>query len=209
MQDWPSRTEIYIRTVSSCSPLIFKIQSKRHRKDINFRWLFLVFFVRNLKTQGKVIKSWCLFGQKPKNTRKSHRKLMSFRHLFGLNFEDEGAKFLWSSNQCIISVFGHNLNWVFWTIGIIYKFLKMETQIFRFFKFMPLLSVRSPLNSNAKTEWYLAFENDAQGLRVLGHFHAAWGIHVKVRNSWIRYSVRHLASKSDVAWSLQIFVQNL
>ena len=64
-------------------------------------------------------------------------------------------------------------------------------------------------NRSQNPEWYLAFENDAQGLRVLGHFHAAWGIHVKVRNSWIRYIVRHLASKSDVAWSLQIFVQNL
>ena len=42
-------------------PLIFKIQSKRHQKDINFWWLFLVFFVRNQKTQGKVIKSWFLF----------------------------------------------------------------------------------------------------------------------------------------------------
>ena len=52
------------------SPLIFKISSKRLQKDINFRWLFLVFFVRNIKTQEKVIKSWCLFG---------------------LNFEDEGA----------------------------------------------------------------------------------------------------------------------
>ena len=31
------------------------------------------------------------WAQKPKNTRKSHRKLMSFRCLFGLNFEDEGA----------------------------------------------------------------------------------------------------------------------
>ena len=50
-----------------------------------------MFFVRNLKTQGKVIKSWYLFGQKPKNTRKSHRKLMSFPRLFGLNFEDLGA----------------------------------------------------------------------------------------------------------------------
>ena len=29
-----------------------------------------------------------LSAQKPKNTRKSHRKLMSFRRLFGLNFED-------------------------------------------------------------------------------------------------------------------------
>ena len=64
-------------------------------------------------------------------------------------------------------------------------------------------------NWSQNPEWYLAFKNDAQGLRVLGHFHAAWGIHVKVRNSWIRYIVRHLASKSDVAWSLQIFVQNL
>ena len=39
-------------------PLIFKIPCKRHWKDINFRCLFLVFFVRNLKKQGKVIKSW-------------------------------------------------------------------------------------------------------------------------------------------------------
>ena len=33
----------------------------------------------------------CVFGQKPKNTWKSHRNLMSFRRLFGMNFEDEGA----------------------------------------------------------------------------------------------------------------------
>ena len=60
---------------------------------------FPCLFVRNLKTQGKVIKSWCLFGQKPENTRKSHRKLMSFRHLFGLKFEDEVAIWLNSSNS--------------------------------------------------------------------------------------------------------------
>ena len=106
------------------SPLIFKIQSKkttkRHQLSMTFpcvfRFLtekdrlnfedegatFLVFFVRNLKTQGKDIKSWCLFGQIPKTTRKSHWKLMSFQRLFGLNFEDEGAKtlvFLLSSEQ--------------------------------------------------------------------------------------------------------------
>ena len=72
------------------SPLVFKIHSKK---------TFLVFLVRNLKTQGKVIKSWCLFGQKPKNTRKSHRKLMSFRRLFGMNFEDEGARWYFSYKQ--------------------------------------------------------------------------------------------------------------
>ena len=49
---------------------------KRHRKDINFRWLFLVFLG--------------FWAQKPKNTRKSHWKLMSFQCLFGLNFEDKG-----------------------------------------------------------------------------------------------------------------------
>ena len=56
----------------SYSPLIFKIQSKRHRKDINFQWLFLVFLC-----------SWVVFlgfwAQKRKNIRKSHRKLMSFQ----------------------------------------------------------------------------------------------------------------------------------
>ena len=41
--------------------------------------------------------------QKPKNTRKSPRKLMSFRFLFGLNFEDEGAIGNFSS-----------LSWKFW-----------------------------------------------------------------------------------------------
>ena len=30
-------------------------------------------------------------AQKPKNTRKSHQQLMSFRCVFGLNLEDEGA----------------------------------------------------------------------------------------------------------------------
>ena len=78
------------------SPLIFKIQSKRRQKDINFRWLFLVF-----------LGFWVVFlgfwAQKPKNTRKSPRKLMSFRFLFGLNFEDEGAIGNFSS-----------LSWKFW-----------------------------------------------------------------------------------------------
>ena len=48
------------------------------------RWLFLVF-----------LDFWVVFlgfwAQKPKNTIKSHRKLMSFWRLFRLNFEDEGA----------------------------------------------------------------------------------------------------------------------
>ena len=65
--------------------------SKFNPKDVNFWLFFLVLLVRNLKTQGNVIKSWCVFSQKPKNTRKSHWKLLSFRCLFGMNFEDEGA----------------------------------------------------------------------------------------------------------------------
>ena len=55
---------------------------KRHRKDINTRWLFLVF----LSFWVVFFASW---AQKPKNTRKSHRKLMSFPCVFGLNFEDK------------------------------------------------------------------------------------------------------------------------
>ena len=55
------------------APSSSKFNPKRRRKDINFRWLFHVFLgFRNLKTQGKVIESWCLFG---------------------LNFEDEGANY--------------------------------------------------------------------------------------------------------------------
>ena len=128
-------------------------------------------------------------------------------------------QFQWFSSQGIVSVFWEqlDLNWIF-------KFLKMDiinsisiwarnplhflwTDSAQIELFIRLLEFECKNSQNP--EWYLAFENDAQGLRVLGHFHAAWGIHVKVRNSWIRYSVRHLASKSDVAWSLQIFVQNL
>ena len=52
------------------SPLFFKIQSNRWWKYINFRWLLLVFLVR----QEKVIDSWCLFVQKPKNTGKVEEK---------------------------------------------------------------------------------------------------------------------------------------
>ena len=59
------------------APSSSKFNLKRHQKDINFRWLFHVFLG--------------FWAQKPKNTRKSHRKLMSFRRLFRLNFEDEGA----------------------------------------------------------------------------------------------------------------------
>ena len=56
---------------------VFQKTLKRHQKDINFWWLFLVFLG--------------FWAQKPKNTTKSHQKLMSFRCLFRLNFEDEGA----------------------------------------------------------------------------------------------------------------------
>ena len=79
------------------SPIVFKIQSektsKRHRKDIektstfdDFSLRFLVSELRNqktqlrnLKTQGKVIESWCLFDV--------------FSESFGLNFEEEGGNF--------------------------------------------------------------------------------------------------------------------
>ena len=94
------------------SPLIFKIQSKRHQKDITFQWLFLVFFVRNLKTQGKVIKSWCLFGQKPKNTRKSHRKLMSFQRLLDWILKMRGVKYKLLNRQVdkILISWKHEVN---------------------------------------------------------------------------------------------------
>ena len=52
------------------SPLIFKIQSKRRQKDINFWWLFHVFLG--------------FWAQKPKNARKSHWKLMPFWCLFNV-----------------------------------------------------------------------------------------------------------------------------
>ena len=48
-------------------------------------------FGQKPKNTRKSYQKLMFFGQKLKNTRKSHRKLMSFRHLFGLNFEDEGA----------------------------------------------------------------------------------------------------------------------
>ena len=49
------------------SPLVFKIQSEKASKR-HFRWHFVVFLG--------------FWAQKPKNTRKSNRKLMSFRCLF-------------------------------------------------------------------------------------------------------------------------------
>ena len=54
-----------------------KFNLKRHQKAINFRCLFLVFLG--------------FWAQKPINTWKSHRKMMSFWCLFKLNFEDKGA----------------------------------------------------------------------------------------------------------------------
>ena len=71
------------------APSSSKFNPKRHRKDINFQWLFLEFLG--------------FWAQKPKNTRKSYRKLTSFWWLFKLNFEDEGAKyitFLFLAHHC-------------------------------------------------------------------------------------------------------------
>ena len=58
----------------SVAPSSSKFNPKRHRKDINFRWLFLVFL-------GFWTKKPKITTQKPKNARKSHRKLMSFQSL--------------------------------------------------------------------------------------------------------------------------------
>ena len=75
--DWSQYIDFCWTNSATFSPFIFKIQSKRHWKDINLWQLFLVFLG--------------FWAEKPKNTWKSHRKLMSFWCLFRLNFEDEGA----------------------------------------------------------------------------------------------------------------------
>ena len=76
------------KKLRALAPSSSKFNLKRHQKDINFRWLFHVFLG--------------FWAQKPKNTRKSHWKLMSFPCLFRLNFEGEGAIALPSNNKPLL-----------------------------------------------------------------------------------------------------------
>ena len=74
--------------VTQIAPSSSKFIPKRHRKDNNFQWLFLVFLGFWLKTHQLLMTFPCVFRFLTKRTRKNNQKLTSF----GLNFEDEGAK---------------------------------------------------------------------------------------------------------------------
>ena len=72
---------------------------KRRWKDINFRWIFLVFLGFWPKRHQFLMTFPCVFRFLTKNARKSHRKLMSFWRLLDWILKMRGLYVLLSMNS--------------------------------------------------------------------------------------------------------------